>query len=45
LAAMQEMHGAIKGSQFQTIEAAGHLPSVERPAAFDAVLQQFLKQF
>jgi pimeloyl-ACP methyl ester carboxylesterase len=44
-AAMQEMHGAIKGAQFQTIAAAGHLPSLEQPAAFDAALRQFLQQF
>jgi pimeloyl-ACP methyl ester carboxylesterase len=45
LAAMQQMHGAIRGAQFQTIDAAGHLPSLERRAGFDLVLQQFLKQF
>ena len=45
LAAMQQMHDAIKGSQFQTIDAAGHLPSLEQPAAFDAVMQAFLRQF
>jgi 3-oxoadipate enol-lactonase len=44
-AAMQQMHAAIKGAQFHTIDAAGHLPSLEQPAAFDAALQQFLKQF
>jgi 3-oxoadipate enol-lactonase len=45
LAAMEQMHGAVKGARFQTIDAAGHLPSLEQPEAFDAALQQFLKQF
>jgi 3-oxoadipate enol-lactonase len=44
-AAMQQMHGAIKGAQFQTIDGAGHVPSLEQPAAFDALLRDFLKQF
>jgi 3-oxoadipate enol-lactonase len=44
-AAMQQMHEAINGSQFHTIEAAGHLPSLEQPAAFDAALRQLLKSF
>ena len=44
-AAMQQMHGAIKGAQLHTIDAAGHLPSLEQPAAFDVLLRQFLRQF
>ena len=44
-AAMQQMHAAIKGAAFHTIDAAGHLPSLEQPPAFDARLQQFLGQF
>jgi pimeloyl-ACP methyl ester carboxylesterase len=43
--AMRQMHGAIKGAGFHTIEAAGHLPSLEQPSAFDAAVQQFLEQF
>jgi 3-oxoadipate enol-lactonase len=45
LAAIQQMHGAIKGAQFETIAAAGHLPNLEQPPAFDAVLRTFLQQF
>jgi len=44
-AAMEQMHAAIKGSRIHTIDGAGHLPSLEHPAAFDAVLQAFLRQF
>ena len=44
-AAMQQMHGAIKGAAFHTIEAAGHLPGLEQPSAFNARLHEFLKQF
>ena len=40
-AAMQQMHAAIKGARFHTIDAAGHLPSLEQAAAFDAALQEF----
>jgi 3-oxoadipate enol-lactonase len=45
LAAMQQMHGGIKGAQFQTIDGAGHLPNLEQPSAFDAVLHRFLHQY
>jgi len=44
-AAMQQMHGAISGAAFQTIDGAGHLPSLEQPSAFDARVQQFLERF
>jgi len=44
-AAMQQMHGAIPGAAFQTIDAAGHLPSLEQPSAFDARVQEFLGRF
>jgi 3-oxoadipate enol-lactonase len=45
LAAIQQMHGAIKGAKFETIAAAGHLPNLEQGPAFDAVLRTFLQQF
>jgi 3-oxoadipate enol-lactonase len=41
----EQMHSAIKGSELEIIPGAGHLPSLEQPAAFDAVLQRFLRQF
>jgi 3-oxoadipate enol-lactonase len=44
-AAMDEMAAAVKGATFETIPSAGHLPNLERAAAFDEVLQQFLRQF
>ena len=45
LPAMQQILGGINGAQFQTIDLAGHLPNLEQTAAFDGVLQKFLKQF
>jgi 3-oxoadipate enol-lactonase len=36
------MHSAIPGSLLQVITQAGHLPNVERPAAFNHVLSEFL---
>ena len=36
------MHAAIPGSQLQVIAQAGHLASLERPAAFNHVLTEFL---
>lgn len=39
-----EMHKAIPNSQRETIAAAGHLPNLEQPAAFDAQLNQFLQK-
>jgi pimeloyl-ACP methyl ester carboxylesterase len=37
------MHAAIAGSRLEVLAGAGHLSSVERPAAFNAVLSEFLK--
>lgn len=34
----------IPGAAFQTIEGAGHLPCVENPTAFAAILTSFLKE-
>jgi pimeloyl-ACP methyl ester carboxylesterase len=36
------MHEAIPGSTLQIVSGAGHLPNVERPAAFNHVLSEFL---
>jgi pimeloyl-ACP methyl ester carboxylesterase len=36
------MHAAVQGSRFELLANAGHLSSVERPAAFNAVLSEFL---
>jgi 3-oxoadipate enol-lactonase len=45
LPAVQQMHGAIKGSGLEMIPLAGHLPNLEQTAAFDTALQAFLQQF
>lgn len=37
------MHAAIAGSRLEVLAGAGHLSSIERPAAFNAVLSEFLK--
>ena len=34
----------IKGARLHTIEGAGHLPCVEKPEAYAAILSQFLKE-
>lgn len=36
------MHGRIPGSRLEVIEQAGHLSNLERPAAFNHVLTEFL---
>jgi 3-oxoadipate enol-lactonase len=36
------MHTAIPGSRIEILEQAGHLSNVERPAAFNAVMTEFL---
>jgi pimeloyl-ACP methyl ester carboxylesterase len=38
----EAMHGAIRGSRLEVITGAGHLTNVERPAAFNHVLSEFL---
>jgi len=38
------MHKAIAGSRFEVLPAAGHLSNVERPAAFNHVMGEFLAQ-
>ena len=36
------LHDAIRGSRLEVIEQAGHVSNVERPAAFNHVLSEFL---
>jgi 3-oxoadipate enol-lactonase len=38
------MHRAIRNSQLELIPSSGHLPNLEQPVPFDAVLWQFLKK-
>jgi len=38
----QAMHAAMPGSGHRVIHGAGHLASLEKPAEFNAILQQFL---
>jgi pimeloyl-ACP methyl ester carboxylesterase len=38
------MHEAIAGSRFEVLSAAGHLSNIERPAAFNHVVGEFLAQ-
>lgn len=42
LSAAQELHRALSGSTLDVIGEAGHLPNLEQPAAFNAVLKRFL---
>jgi 3-oxoadipate enol-lactonase len=36
------MHAAIRGRRLEVIAGAGHLSNLERPAAFNHVLSEFL---
>jgi 3-oxoadipate enol-lactonase len=36
------MHSAIQGSRLEIIPAAGHVSNIERPAAFNHVLTEFI---
>lgn len=38
----QSMHAAIRGSSLEVIAGAGHLSNLERPAAFNHVVSEFL---
>lgn len=38
-----KLHQVLRNSRFQIIEAAGHLPHIERPQAFLAAVQPFLE--
>lgn len=42
VAESKAMHAAIRGSRLEVIAAAGHVSNVERPAAFNHVLSEFL---
>jgi pimeloyl-ACP methyl ester carboxylesterase len=39
---MRALEGAIRGSRLEVLAHAGHLSSLERPAAFNTVLSEFL---
>ena len=38
----QDAHRAIPGSRLEILDGVGHLPQIEKPGAFVAVLEQFL---
>ena len=38
----QLLHAGIAGSRLEVIEGSGHLPCLERPAAFNLVVGEFL---
>jgi 3-oxoadipate enol-lactonase len=38
----RSMHAAIEGSRLEVLAQAGHLSNLERPAAFNAVVREFL---
>ena len=40
----QAMHAAISGSRLEIIPAAGHVSNIERPAAFNHVVSEFLAE-
>lgn len=42
MAEVRSMHAAIRGSTLEVITGAGHLSNLERPAAFDHVVSEFL---
>lgn len=42
LGASRRMHEVIPGSRMEIIEGAGHSPQIETPAAFNAVITEFL---
>jgi pimeloyl-ACP methyl ester carboxylesterase len=41
----QALHAAIRGSVLEVIPAASHMPNLENPAAFNAAVRHFLKNF
>lgn len=41
---MWDMHQRIAGSRFELFEASAHMPFIEEPARFDAVVREFLAQ-
>jgi 3-oxoadipate enol-lactonase len=42
MAEARSMHAAIRGSTLEVITGAGHLSNIERPAAFNHVVSEFL---
>lgn len=40
---MREMHQRIAGSRFELFESSAHMPFVEEPERFDAVMRDFLR--
>jgi 3-oxoadipate enol-lactonase len=40
----RELHSMIRGSRLAMIERAGHLTNLEQPAAFNALLDEFLSE-
>ncbi|ORW55820.1 proline iminopeptidase [Mycobacterium parmense] len=40
---MREMHLRIRGSRFELFESSAHMPFIEEPAKFDAVMRDFLR--
>jgi len=38
------MHRAIRNSQLELVPFSGHLPNLEQPVPFEAMLWQFLKK-
>lgn len=40
---MREMHETIDGSRFEFFEHSAHLPFIEEPQKFDAVMREFLR--
>jgi pimeloyl-ACP methyl ester carboxylesterase len=43
VALAEQLHDAIRGSKLAIIERAGHMPNVERPDAFNAALEQWMR--
>ena len=43
-AATEEMAHGVEGSEFRTIEGAGHLSNLEAPEQFDILLREFIAQ-
>lgn len=41
---MWEMHQRIAGSRFELFESSAHMPFIEEPDKFDAVMRDFLRQ-
>lgn len=44
LDASRKMHEAIPGSRLEIIQGAGHSPQIEAPAAFNALIMEFLSK-